>query len=655
MKKVLFLILVLGISVGVFAADITLDYISMHGSGGTGDNTAAAGETISVQLQYDTVAMESVQGAYLSTSNLNKIRIYWYDGNDPGTSSYLSGTNTDLVESFTPDGVGTDKICTFTYNVPTGAGVPTGAESFQIMLGLYGEDEDFNTLYGTRYISDTAESSYTVPGGGIPTNWYSFIDYVADTSTQSPTLTTPSSNSMINDSFDVEFNLPETAADGTVKLSFTRYEGEPDSDTHVLIVASESSGDHSCTLDATDLGSSSCVTLESGSNNTLNSGAIYTIKIEYQDLAQNTAASASNNGVTYANDYIEMTGGDYNAGASFSPSSTNNPYFWGKFKKTASGNAFTVTAIEFDGTGSMATSDVDKIKLWSSTSSTFDGTASELKEITTGYDPLNFTNLSISVNEDGIYIYLTVDVSSTAESTDNIGAAILVNDDVDADAIVNGAPINGGDHALPVTLTSFQAIKVNDNVVLEWETESESNNSHWNVYRSPSANFGQAISINSTFIEAAGFSTEPVFYNFQDEYELQLGATYWYWIECVAYNGLTDLMTPTNIFLDFEYDDGNENEIPEEFGLFQNMPNPFNPETNISFVLEESSNVDLSIYNIKGQKIINLYSGNVVKNDEKTFLWSGKDASGKVVGSGIYFYILKTADKTFTNKMLLTK
>jgi len=77
-----------------------------------------------------------------------------------------------------------------------------------------------------------------------------------------------------------------------------------------------------------------------------------------------------------------------------------------------------------------------------------------------------------------------------------------------------------------------------------------------------------------------------------------------------------------------------ETASPEEFRLWQNYPNPFNPETVIKFSLKERSIVSLSVYNIAGQKVSELLSGEMEKGiHEKSF-------DGSKVSSGVYIFRL---------------
>ncbi|MGD8782668.1 MAG: T9SS type A sorting domain-containing protein [Ignavibacteria bacterium] len=85
-----------------------------------------------------------------------------------------------------------------------------------------------------------------------------------------------------------------------------------------------------------------------------------------------------------------------------------------------------------------------------------------------------------------------------------------------------------------------------------------------------------------------------------------------------------------------------------------NFPNPFNPETNISFSLPVDQEIELSIYNLKGQLVRQLISGQFTSGDH-SINWDGADNEGKNVSSGLYLYKLKTGDHEYSKKMLLLK
>ncbi|MCK4654019.1 MAG: right-handed parallel beta-helix repeat-containing protein [Candidatus Cloacimonetes bacterium] len=96
--------------------------------------------------------------------------------------------------------------------------------------------------------------------------------------------------------------------------------------------------------------------------------------------------------------------------------------------------------------------------------------------------------------------------------------------------------------------------------------------------------------------------------------------------------------------------------------LYQNYPNPFNPTTTISFNIsrKDAKNAEISIYNIKGQKvkIINCHPerSRRIGNGLYSVTWNGTDTNNKAVASGIYFYNLKVGNKSLaTKKCILLK
>jgi hypothetical protein len=106
---------------------------------------------------------------------------------------------------------------------------------------------------------------------------------------------------------------------------------------------------------------------------------------------------------------------------------------------------------------------------------------------------------------------------------------------------------------------------------------------------------------------------------------------------------------------DNEYDAiPKENSLPEYFALNQNIPNPFNPSTQIMYAVPEAGNVTLEVYNILGQQIVTLVDG----EHQPGFYsveWNGRDEKGQSVASGIYLYRLKAGDFVESKKMMLIK
>ena len=100
--------------------------------------------------------------------------------------------------------------------------------------------------------------------------------------------------------------------------------------------------------------------------------------------------------------------------------------------------------------------------------------------------------------------------------------------------------------------------------------------------------------------------------------------------------------------------DFDENELsPVKTGC-SNYPNPFNPFTTIEFTIQNDSEIKLSVFNIKGQKI-KILVNNVLAKGEHSIVWNGEDESGKPVSSGIYYLKLKNNKTEVVTKCLLLK
>ncbi len=99
--------------------------------------------------------------------------------------------------------------------------------------------------------------------------------------------------------------------------------------------------------------------------------------------------------------------------------------------------------------------------------------------------------------------------------------------------------------------------------------------------------------------------------------------------------------------------DNGESETPSPI-IFGNYPNPFNPTTTLSFLLPSKEEIELTVFNIKGQKIKTLFKG-IGKEGENKFTWNGTDINETPVSSGVYFYQLSNSTTTSTSKMLLLK
>ena len=88
--------------------------------------------------------------------------------------------------------------------------------------------------------------------------------------------------------------------------------------------------------------------------------------------------------------------------------------------------------------------------------------------------------------------------------------------------------------------------------------------------------------------------------------------------------------------------------------LGQNYPNPFNPNTTIAFDMPQRGDLELKIYNNRGQLVKTLYSGDLDQGTHR-FNWNGRDNNDQPVSSGVYFYSAQSGNYRESRKMLLMK
>jgi hypothetical protein len=149
--------------------------------------------------------------------------------------------------------------------------------------------------------------------------------------------------------------------------------------------------------------------------------------------------------------------------------------------------------------------------------------------------------------------------------------------------------------------------------------------------------------VNVGFVKAAVLSNSPKQYSFTDK-NLQAGK-YQYRLKMIDNDG------------SFEYSKIVETEVasPKNFELSQNYPNPFNPSTKINYQLPVDAKVLMEVYNIAGQKVIELV------NQEQSAGYYTVDFGASKLSSGVYIYHIVASDKATGNnfsaikKMMLLK
>jgi len=191
----------------------------------------------------------------------------------------------------------------------------------------------------------------------------------------------------------------------------------------------------------------------------------------------------------------------------------------------------------------------------------------------------------------------------------------------------------GLDSVVPVELTFFNASYSDGKVNLVWSTSSETNCYGFEVQRrSDNSSYTQI-----GFVNGNGTTINSHTYTYIDQ-NLTEGK-YYYRLKEMASNG--DFRYSTEILID----------IPDlsSFELQQNYPNPFNPSTNIAIRLPHKTNIKLTVYNMLGELVVDVASG---EYDSGTHNFRF-DATG--LTSGIYYYRLESENFADTKKMILLR
>lgn len=189
------------------------------------------------------------------------------------------------------------------------------------------------------------------------------------------------------------------------------------------------------------------------------------------------------------------------------------------------------------------------------------------------------------------------------------------------------------DTTVPVELSNFTANVNGQSVQLNWTTVTEKNNSGFEVQRRGGINAWEVLG----FIPGRGTTTEPSDYTYNDD--IKSSGRFSYRLKQIDFDGSYEFSDEISV----------EVLVPVEFNLAQNYPNPFNPSTIISFSIPQASNVNLSVFNILGEKVATLIS-------------EIKDAGSYEVEfnptnltSGIYIYKLEAGSFNSFKKMMLLK
>jgi len=242
----------------------------------------------------------------------------------------------------------------------------------------------------------------------------------------------------------------------------------------------------------------------------------------------------------------------------------------------------------------------------------------------------------------------TGDFSSVATGSSISGDVITFNSISVQDGYYSmGA--EGLDGSLPVELTSFELLETrNDVITLEWVTESEIDNLGFILdRRTPTADWIQVASyITDQELQGQGNVSHQTIYTYTDN-SVNEGESYDYRLADVDYNGNIE-------YHSLQLMGVSSSNVPQQFVLYPNYPNPFNPVTTIRYDLSKESFVDITIYDMLGNVVNNLIYTNQ-SSGYKSIQWNATNNIGAPVSAGVYLYKIKAGDLVETKKMIFLK
>lgn len=188
---------------------------------------------------------------------------------------------------------------------------------------------------------------------------------------------------------------------------------------------------------------------------------------------------------------------------------------------------------------------------------------------------------------------------------------------------------------VPVELTSFTLSIEENNVELQWITQTELNNKGFDIERKRNKGLFEKIG----FVVGNGTSSERHTYIFQDK-NLAID-DYKYRLKQIDYDGS---------FVYSKVIEINSENFPLFFALKQNYPNPFNPHTNIEFTVTDKSELQLKVFNVIGEEIAVLFNNIAEPGKKYSVIFNGSN-----LPSGVYYYSLIQGDNRINKKMILLK
>ncbi len=192
------------------------------------------------------------------------------------------------------------------------------------------------------------------------------------------------------------------------------------------------------------------------------------------------------------------------------------------------------------------------------------------------------------------------------------------------------------DNLAPGAPSAVMAVYGAGNVELSWDESPANDFQYFRIYRGTDPNF----------IPNSGNNIHQVITPFWND-EVDSPFQYYYKITAMDFSG--------NESLAGEVQNTSGVQTPgSTFALYGASPNPFNPSTLIKFSLPQTGRVQLLVYDVAGRLVRTLVD-DVLPGGEQQVRWDGRNQSGKLMASGVYFSLLRNGQQTQRQRMMLMK
>lgn len=527
--------------------------------------------------------------------------------------------------------------------------VPSSNDFGETLPTISSQTNTTSLVHSTTY---TVRLYYDDAAGNTSSN-VEYADFRYDLNTLAPTLTSPSNNANVPLS-NQTFTWTNPEGYRSMVITFERT-----GDIHTLTITNSSSyltsGDKTLTLNLTSIVGS--LDFAYSGDGALDASQTYTWKVTVVDLPGNPTQFSSRTINVSSGNVLNVTG--TLVSSAVDPSTTNAPIY--RLNVAASNGTVNLTGVTFDLDGdgvnfftTADNSDITAVRLWISNDNTFGGDT-QIGSTANFNSPssISFSFSAQAITTTMRYLFLTITTSASANGTDQVYTSVnsAANFTFSSSSAAAGSfPLPYVYTALPVELDAFIGNDRNGIVSLQWVTASETNNAGFELYRATDgtdyvkiADYLQNLELRSQ--AEGGSSAESHTYNYADR-TVTPGMTYRYLLRSVDMDGSGHTYSRrVEVFVD---------ELPDQYELKSNYPNPFNSTTNIRFTTPENSKVLVNIFDINGREVNRLVD-NEMNAGYHSIGWDGKNAQGTALSSGTYIIKMKAGKFETSRKMVLLK